>query len=355
MADREDKDSIQQEPILPKASSESPINEIPEGKSKWEAEDNIPSEAPEAETPRPFLEDPEEKPVEPPKTEKGTIQPNQERPVEQVASGSFLGDTEIVPGPFLEDTEEATANPRTPGAAAPRTSEKAITPNPAEVTIPGPFLEDTEADTEEAAAAPQAPETPTPKPEAAPQGPQEETAPGAQERTFRPSTLSYLRGGGMLFQTETERGPEAYVFRRSASGRMRMIKVPLKNVEKLTPRIAGVEKVLASRDRMGWDIHRMPQEREQGGGRNILEQLRGIIQPVLPLLERIAQALQQQEKQVEQEQRPKEGEQAANIRLGAHGDTQTQLAQQGGPVTVRLQPGTRFRIDANTDTIEVVS
>ena len=316
MADREDKDSIQQEPILPKASSESPINEIPEGKSKWEVEGNIPSEAPEAETPRPFLEDPEEKPVEPPKTEKGTIQPNQERPVERGASGSFLGDTEIVPGPFLEDTE---------------------------------------ADTEEAAAAPQAPETPTPKPEAAPQGPQEETAPGAQERTFRPSTLSYLRGGGMLFQTETERGPEAYVFRRSASGRMRMIKVPLKNVEKLTPRIAGVEKVLASRDRMGWDIHRMPQERAQGGGQNILEQLRGIIQPVLPLLERIAQALQQQEKQVEQEQRPKEGEQAANIRLGAHGDTQTQLAQQGGPVTVRLQPGTRFRIDANTDTIEVVS
>jgi len=134
-----------------------------------------------------------------------------------------------------------------------------------------------------------------------------------------------------------------------------MIKVPLKNVEKLTPRIAGVEQVLASRNRMGWDIHRMPQEREQGGGQNILEQLRGIIQPVLPLLERIAQALQQQEKQVEQEQRPKEGEQAANIRLGAHGDTQTQLAQQGGPVTVRLQPGTRFRIDANTDTIEVVS
>ena len=398
MVDREDKDSIQQEPILPKASSESPINEIPEGKSKWEVEDNIPSEAPEAETPKPFLEDPEEKPVEPPKTEKGTIQPNQERPVEQVASGSFLGDTEIVPGPFLEDTEEATANPRTPGAAAPRTSEKAITPNPAEVTIPGPFLEDTEADTEEAAAnprtpgaaaprtpekaitpnpaevtipgpfledteadteeataAPQAPETPTSKPEAAPQGPQEETAPGAQERTFRPSTLSYLRGGGMLFQTETERGPEAYVFRRSASGRMRMIKVPLKNVGKLTPRIAGVEQVLASRDRMGWDIHRMPQEREQGGGQNILEQLRGIIQPVLPLLERIAQALQQQEKQVEQEQRPKEGEQAANIRLGAHGDAQTQLAQQGGPVTVRLQPGTRFRIDANTDTIEVVS
>jgi len=165
-------------------------------------------------------------------------------------------------------------------------------------------------------------------------------------------TLSRLRGGGSVFQVETAAGPEAYVLRRTASGRTKMIRVSQKNIERLAPQMMGSETVLAKRGRFGWELQRQAQGAEPGGLGDLKDKIREVLQPFLPLLEKLLTALQPKEQQMAKEQRPAENQQA-NIRIGERAGVQ--LAQNEGVVTVRLQPGTRFRIDENTETIEIVS
>lgn len=165
-------------------------------------------------------------------------------------------------------------------------------------------------------------------------------------------TLSRLRGGGSVFQVETAAGPEAYVLRRTASGRTKMIRVSQKNIERLAPQMMGSETVLAKRGRFGWELQRQAQGAEPEGLGGLKDKIREVLQPFLPLLEKLLTALQPKEQQMAKEQRPAENQQA-NIRVGERAGVQ--LAQNEGVVTVKLHPGTRFRIDENTETIEIVS
>lgn len=171
------------------------------------------------------------------------------------------------------------------------------------------------------------------------------------------ATFSRLRGGGTLVQINPEQGEaEAYVVRRTAHG-IKKIRVSAKNVERLSSRVLDTQPLKATRKLSGWELQRIQEPQGTGGGigggdmENAGMQL---LEMFKPFLEQLLEKLLNRENKPEQEAKPEE--QAANINTGKQdGPEAGQLAQQSGPVTVKLQPGTRFRVDEQTDTIEVVS
>jgi len=207
---------------------------------------------------------------------------------------------------------------------------------------------------------------------------------GRQRRVAAPQsrtgTISQLSGGGQLLQIGEGENAEAYVIRRTASG-IKRIKVSRANVEKLLPRVASSEQISAVKGRRGWEIQRTrPEQQEQAFGEQLLRnQLQPLLQEILnPLFERIVQSIQEQSGQQRQQERQPETQtqvpqkerqigsetpeqplerplKDANIQLGRTEEGQQSRAAGNEPVVVRLQPGTRFRIDENSDTIEVVS